>query len=74
MTREEAIEILECNYPVSSVKELCEAVDMAIEALSTSVHPATEITYVDVWNWCNARHLYLISAELLDELTGTRRL
>lgn len=35
MTREEAIEILECNYPESCFKELCEAVDMAMEALST---------------------------------------
>ena len=34
MTREEAIEVLKLNYPSVCFTDLCEAVDMAIEALS----------------------------------------
>jgi len=34
MTREEAIDVLKCNYPSSCFEELCKAVDIAIKALS----------------------------------------
>lgn len=35
MTREEAIDILKHNYPSACFTDLCEAVDIAIKALST---------------------------------------
>ena len=34
MTREEAIDVLKHNYPSSCFTDLCEAVDIAIQALS----------------------------------------
>lgn len=34
MTREEAIDVLKRNYPSSCFEDLCEAVDIAIKALS----------------------------------------
>ena len=34
MTREEAIDVLKHNYPSSCFTELCEAVEIAIQALS----------------------------------------
>lgn len=37
MTKEEAIDVLKHNYPSSCYTDLCEAVDIAIQALS--IHP-----------------------------------
>lgn len=34
MTREEAIDVLKCNYPSACFESLCEAVEIAIQALS----------------------------------------
>lgn len=42
MTREEAIDVLKCNYPSSCFEELCKAVDIAIKALSAQPEPLTD--------------------------------
>ena len=40
MTNEEAIDILKHNYPSACFTELCEAVDIAIKALSADPQPS----------------------------------
>ena len=39
MTREEAIDVLKHNYPSACFTELCEAVELAIKALSAQPEP-----------------------------------
>ena len=39
MTREDAIDVLKHNYPSACFAELCEAVEIAIQALSETIEP-----------------------------------
>jgi len=43
MTREEAIDVFKHNYPSTCFTDLCEAVDMAIQALSIQPIDAVEV-------------------------------
>lgn len=55
---QEAIKTIKCNYPPSNYSMLCEALDMAIDALEkqtpkTPIKSDREIRYCEVWECPN---------------------
>lgn len=51
MTREEAIDVLKHNYPSACFTDLCEAVEIAIQALSAQpeIIRCKDCKYYEIW-------------------------